>query len=81
MPEQHDNGEQERRRLVRTGVSLRTIASVVVLLVALPIVALLWWSAEKLQVVRARTRLRMLRRWPKAWPGGMPSWWPRCARC
>jgi predicted signal transduction protein with EAL and GGDEF domain/HAMP domain-containing protein len=51
MPEQHDNGEQERRRLVRTGVSLRTIASVVVLLVALPILALLWWSTGKLQVV------------------------------
>ncbi len=50
MPEQQDNGEQERRRLARTGASLRTIASVVVLLVALPIVALLWWSAGKLQV-------------------------------
>ena len=50
MPEQLDNGGQERRRLARTGASLRTIASVVVLLVALPIVALLWWSAEKLQV-------------------------------
>mgnify|MGYP003385644282 FL=1 len=50
MPEQLDNGEQERRRLARTGVSLRTIASVVVLLVALPVVALLWWSAERLQV-------------------------------
>ncbi|ANX03057.1 EAL domain-containing protein [Immundisolibacter cernigliae] len=50
MPEQLDNGEQERRRWARTGVSLRTIASVVVLLVALPVVALLWWSAERLQV-------------------------------
>ncbi|MBC7162280.1 MAG: EAL domain-containing protein [Immundisolibacter sp.] len=50
MPEQLDNGGQERRRLARTGASLRTIASVVVLLVALPIVALLWWSAEELQV-------------------------------
>lgn len=42
MPKQLDDGRQERRRMARTGVSLRTIASVVVLLVALPIVALLW---------------------------------------
>lgn len=50
MSEQLDNEAPERRRLPRTGMSLRTIASVVVLLVALPIVTLLWWSAAQLQV-------------------------------
>jgi diguanylate cyclase (GGDEF)-like protein len=49
MPWQPEEGRQEPRGVARTSVSLRTIASVVVLLVALPLVALLWWSAEQLQ--------------------------------
>lgn len=49
MSERPDILQEERRRQARTGVSLRTLASLVVLLVAVPIVALLWWSATQLQ--------------------------------
>jgi len=50
MPAQEGNGERTRRRRARTGLSLRTIASGVVLLTGLLVVALLSWSVAQVQV-------------------------------
>lgn len=48
---EQNNATPERRVLTRSGLSLRVIAAGIVVLVAVPIMVLLGWSAERLRTV------------------------------